>query len=60
VTGRWPRRLRRNAMERVATAFVAGGVVMMLQPFSMALYSRSFLVTLTGTVLFLIVSKFPE
>jgi hypothetical protein len=47
-------------MERVATALVVVGVVMMLQPFTMFLYSRSFVVTLAGTMLFLIVSKFPE
>ena len=57
---RWPRRFRRQPMERVATALVVVGVVMMLQPFTMFLYSRSFVVTLAGTMLFLIVSKFPE
>jgi hypothetical protein len=57
---RWPRRLRRHAMERIATLLVASGVVMMLQPFAMALYHRSFLVTLSGTLMFVIVSKVPE
>jgi hypothetical protein len=47
-------------MERVATAAIAAGVLMLLQPFSMALYTYSFLTTLVGTGLFTIVSKFPE
>jgi hypothetical protein len=59
MTG-WPRWLRRGAMVNVATGFLVAGVLMMLQPFSMALYSHSFLFTLAGTVLFLIVSRFPE
>ena len=57
---RWPRWLRRGAMVNVATGLIVGGVLMMLQPFSMAVYSYSFLFTLAGTVLFLIVSRFPE
>ena len=58
--GRWPRWLRRGLMERIATAVIAAGVLMLLQPFSMALYTYSFLTTLVGTALFTIVSKFPE
>ncbi len=57
---RWLRWLRRGPMERVATAAIAAGVLMLLQPFSMALYTYSFLTTLVGTGLFTIVSKFPE
>jgi hypothetical protein len=33
---------------------------MLMQPFSMFLFTYSFLVTLTGTVMFIIVSHFPE
>jgi hypothetical protein len=33
---------------------------MLLQPFSLALYTYSFVTTLTGTLLFTVVSKFPE
>ena len=32
---------------------------MLLQPFAMALYTWSFLTTLFGTVMFIVVSKFP-
>jgi hypothetical protein len=57
---RWPKLLRRGPMENLATALIAAGVLMMLQPFVMALYSASFLTTLAGVVMFTIVSKFPE
>ena len=56
----WPRWLRRGAMVNVATGLIVAGVLMMLQPFYLGLYSYSFLFTLLGTVLFLIVSRFPE
>jgi hypothetical protein len=57
---RWPRWLRRGPMENAATALIAIGVLMLLQPFSLALYSYSFVTTLTGTALFVVVSKFPD
>ncbi len=53
-------RLRRGPWEMVASTFIALGVLMLMQPFAIGLYSWSFLVTLTGTVLFVIVSHFPE
>ncbi len=56
----WPRFLRRTPMERLATVVIAAGVLMLLQPFSMALYTCSFVTTLVGTALFTVVSKFPE
>ena len=52
--------IRRAPLERVATAVIAAGVFMLLQPFSMTLYTWSFLTTLAGTVMFMIVSKLPE
>jgi VIT1/CCC1 family predicted Fe2+/Mn2+ transporter len=54
------RRLRRNEWELLASALIALGVLMMMQPFALVLYSWSFLVTLVGTVMFIIVSHFPE
>ena len=57
---RWPRWLRRGPMEVVATTLIATGVFMLLQPFSLTLYTWSFLTTLAGTVSFMVVSKFPE
>ena len=56
----WPRWLRRGPMEWLATGIIAAGVFMLLQPFWLALYTWSFLTTLAGTVLFTVVSKFPE
>ncbi len=52
--------LRRGAWEMLAMILIAAGVVMLMQPFALVLYSYSFLVTLIGTVMFIVVSKFPE
>ena len=52
--------LRRGPCEAVAIAIIAAGVFMLMQPFSLALYGYSFPTILAGTVLFMIVSKFPE
>ena len=56
----WPRWLRRGPMESLATVVIAAGVLMLLQPFSMSLFTFSFVTTLVGTGLFTVVSKFPE
>jgi uncharacterized membrane protein YjjP (DUF1212 family) len=53
-------RLRRGPWENLATIVIAGGVLMLLQPLSMTLYTYSFATTLIGTAMFVIVSKFPE
>jgi hypothetical protein len=53
-------RLRRGPWENVATVIIGLGVVMLMQPFSLTLYTYSFLTTLIGTTMFIIVSKFPE
>ena len=60
VQRRWPRWLRRGPMEMAATALIAAGVFMLLQPFLLTLYTWSFVTTLAGTALFTVVSKFPE
>ncbi len=57
---RWPKALRRGPMETLATALIAAGVLMLLQPFSLTLYGYSFVTTLVGVVMFTFVSKFPE
>jgi hypothetical protein len=49
---------RRAPWENVATVLI--GVLMLMQPFSMFLFSQSFRVILTGTIMFMIVSHFPE
>lgn len=53
-------RLRRGPWEMLASALIALGVVMMMQPVALVLFTWSFLVTLTGTVMFIVVSHFPE
>jgi hypothetical protein len=57
---RWPHLLRRGPMEALAIALIAAGFLMMFQPFLLVLYTWSFVTILTGTVMFIIVSKFPE
>jgi hypothetical protein len=52
--------LRRGPMENLASGLIALGVVMLMQPVSMTLFSYSFLVILIGTIGFVIVSHFPE
>ncbi len=51
---------RRGPWENAATVAIALGVFMLMQPFSLALYTYSFAVILCGTVGFVIVSHFPE
>ena len=53
-------RLRRGPWEMLASILIAAGVVMLMQPWLLVAYSYSFIVTLTGTVMFIIVSHFPE
>ena len=53
-------RLRRGPWEMVASVLIGVGVVMLMQPWLLIAYSYSFIVTLTGTVMFIIVSHFPE
>jgi len=53
-------RLRRGPWEMVASILIAVGVVMLMQPFALWVFSYSFIVTLIGTVMFIIVSHFPE
>ena len=56
----WPTWLRRNTLELVACAVIALGIVMLLQPFALVLYTWSFVTMLAGTVMFMVVSKFPQ
>jgi hypothetical protein len=56
----WRRWLKRSRWEMVAVIVIALGVVMLMQPLSLTLYSYSFVTLLAGTGLFTIVTKFPE
>lgn len=51
---------RRGAWEMLATILIALGVFMLMQPFWMTAFTYSFVVTLLGTVMFIVVSHFPE
>ncbi len=53
-------RMRRGPWEMVATIVIALGVFMLMQPFVIWAFSYSFVVMLVGTVMFIIVSHFPE
>lgn len=54
------RRGRRGAWEMVASILIAVGVVMLMQPSVLTLFTYSFIVTLVGTLMFIVVSHFPE
>ncbi len=53
-------RFRRGAWEMLATILIGLGVFMLMQPFWMLAFTYSFIVTLVGTVMFIVVSHFPE
>jgi len=52
--------LKRGPWEMVATIIITVGVVMLMQPFVMWAFTYSFITTLVGTVLFIVVSHFRE
>ena len=52
--------LRRGPMEAVAVTVIGLGFLMLFQPFLLELYTWSFITLLAGTLMFMIVSKFPE
>ena len=52
--------LRRGPWELVASVLIALGVFMLMQPFVLWAFTYSFIITLVGTVMFIIVSHFPE
>ena len=58
--GRTPKWLRRGPWEIGATALIALGVIMLMQPFSLDLYTYSFVTILASTLGFVVVSHFPE
>jgi hypothetical protein len=53
-------RFRRGPWEMLATVLIAVGVVMLMQPFALQLFPWSFVTILVGTVMFIVVSHFPE
>jgi hypothetical protein len=57
---RWPKILRRGPMETLAVVLIGLGFLMLFQPFALELYSYSFITMLVGTLMFIVVTKFPE
>jgi hypothetical protein len=51
---------RRAQWERITTGLIFAGLFMLMQPFSLALYTYSFIVILAGTFGFAIATKLPE
>ena len=59
-TGKIARWFHRAPWEAGAMALIAGGIVMLVQPWSIDLYRYSFVTILAGTLGFVAVSHFPE
>ena len=57
-----PRRhfLRRGYSEAASTALIGLGMAMLVQPFSLALFTWSFPVILAGAIAFVVTSHFPD
>ncbi len=53
-------KMRRAPWEIVATTLIATGVFMLMQPFAIWAFTYSFIITLVGTIMFIVVSHFPE
>jgi hypothetical protein len=54
---RW---FRRALWERITTVLIFAGLFMLMQPFSLTLFSYSFIVILVGTFGFTFATKLPE
>jgi hypothetical protein len=52
--------LRRERLEIVACGVIGLGVIMLMQPFWLALYTWSFVTMLFGTAMFMVVSKLKK
>ena len=51
---------RRDPWESASTVVIITGILMLVQPFALGLYTYSFLVILAGSLAFVITSHFPE
>lgn len=51
---------RRGPWEMAMTVMITLGVLMLVQPFAISLFTYSFVTILAGTIGFVIVSHFPE
>ena len=53
-------RFRRAPWEMIAAILIALGVIMLMQPFALVMFTYSFGVILAGTIMFIIVSHLPK
>lgn len=53
-------KLRRRIPERIAMGLIGLGLLMLMQPFSLEVFSHAFVVLLAGVVGFSIAGKLPE
>jgi len=51
---------RRGPWENAATALIGIGVIMLMQPFLLSLFTYSFITILAGTLMFVVVSHFRD
>ena len=56
----WTRWFRRGRWETAAMTVIGVGILMLTQPFSLDLYTYSFITILAGTLGFVAVSHFPR
>ena len=56
----WTNWFRRGPWETCAMTLIGLGIVMLTQPFSLDLYTYSFVTILAGTLGFVVVSHFPQ
>jgi hypothetical protein len=54
------RYFRRGPWENVAVGLIGLGILMLMQPFALSLFTWSFVTILAGTAMFVIVSHVPE
>ncbi len=59
-SGRTARWLQRGPWENAAMTLIVAGIIMLVQPFSLDLFSYSFVTILAGTLGYVVVSHFPE
>jgi hypothetical protein len=52
--------LRRGPGEAISTVMIGAGIAMLVQPFSLTLFTWSFPVILAGALAFLVTSHFPD
>ena len=57
---RLKRFFKRIHWENAATLLIVVGIIMLMQPFSLPLFGKSFSIILIGTLGYVVVSHFPE